>query len=129
MESPSSLGRIGWIDLSVPNAGAVRDFYQAVVGWTTSEVPMGAYSDYCVHPQGEATPVAGICHARGENAKLPPVWLIYVNVPDIDASLSRCVELGGAILDGPRSMGGMGRFAAIRDPAGAVMALFEPKRD
>ncbi len=126
MEPTSNLGRIGWIDLTVPNAEAVRDFYKSVVGWTTSDVPMGDYSDYCVHPPGETNPVAGICHSRGENANLPPIWLMYVNVPDLDASLAHCTQLGGAILDGPRRMGGMGRFAAIRDPAGAVLALFEP---
>ncbi|MEZ4561372.1 MAG: hypothetical protein R2853_01375 [Thermomicrobiales bacterium] len=38
--------------------------------------------------------VAGICHARGENADLPPQWLTYVVVADLEESLRR-VEAGG----------------------------------
>jgi len=49
-------------------------------------------------------------------------------VADLDASLTRCLEGGGSVLNGPKGLGGMGRFAVIRDPAGAVLALYEPKQ-
>ena len=35
-------------------------------------------------PPGAAQPVSGICHARGSNADLPPVWLIYITVADLE---------------------------------------------
>jgi hypothetical protein len=35
------VGTVGWFDLTVADADRVRDFYKAVVGWTTSAVPMG----------------------------------------------------------------------------------------
>ena len=69
--------------------------------------------------------MAGICHARGSNANLPAQWLMYVVVEDVEASARHCVELGGELLDGPRELGG-GRFCVIRDPAGAVCALYTP---
>jgi uncharacterized protein len=119
-----SAGRIGWIDLTVPDAEAIRDFYNAVIGWTAIEVDMGGYSDYCVHSAEGEAPVAGICHARGANARLPAQWLVYITVEDLDASAARCVELGGEVLDAPRAYGGGGRFCIIRDPAGAVAALY-----
>ena len=78
-------------------------------------------------PPGESAPVAGVCHARRDNADLPPAWLMYVNVLDLDASLARCAGRGGSALDGPRAMGEMGRLAVIRDPRGATLALFEPE--
>ena len=34
-------GEIGWIDLTVRDAGALRDLYQDVNGWTPSSVTMG----------------------------------------------------------------------------------------
>ena len=123
MSSSRDHGRIGWIDLTVPDAEAIRDFYKAVVGWTASEVGMGGYSDYCAHPAEGEAPVAGICHARGANAGLPAQWIVYITVEDLDTSAARCVELGGKILDGPRAAGG-GRFCVIRDPAAAVAALY-----
>src|SRR5262249_19690384 len=120
-----NLGQIGWVDLTVPDADAVRDFYQHVTGWTPSPVDMGGYQDYCMNPAGTEGPVAGICHARAANAGLPPVWLIYVNVPDLDESLRQCLARGGKLRSQPRSMGAQGRYCVIEDPAGAVAALFE----
>jgi predicted enzyme related to lactoylglutathione lyase len=121
-------GKIGWVDLTVPDAAAIRDFYQSVTGWTSSPVEMGGYQDFCMHPPGEAAPVAGICHARGSNSGLPPVWLVYINVDNIDESVRRCESMGGKIRKPVVSMGSHGRYCVIEDPAGAVAALFEPAR-
>jgi predicted enzyme related to lactoylglutathione lyase len=71
-------GQIGWIDLTVPDATGLRDFYQGVTGWTPSPVKTGDYHDFCMHPPGDSQPVAGICHAKGENVGLPTVWLAPV---------------------------------------------------
>jgi predicted enzyme related to lactoylglutathione lyase len=122
----SQPGTIGWIDLTVPNATAVRDFYAAVAGWVPADVPMGDYADFSMHRPGEQNPVAGICHARGTNANLPPQWLIYITIANLDQSIARCQELGGNVLVGPKSLGYYGRLAIIQDPAGAVAALMEP---
>ena len=61
-------GSIGWVDLTVPDAPRLRDFDQEVVGWTSSEVPMGEYADFCVHPSPDSPPVAGIRHVRGRRS-------------------------------------------------------------
>lgn len=117
-------GTIGWTDLTVENAEQVRDFYAAVTGWTPSPVDMGGYNDFNMSAPGSGGPVAGICHARGANAELPPQWLIYITVDDVDASAARCRRLGGEVIAGPKDMGKQGRYCVIRDPAGAVAALF-----
>src|SRR5262245_11905691 len=118
-------GAIAWIDLTVAAAKDVRDFYQDVVGWTSEEVEMGGYMDFTMHPPGGGDPVAGVCHARGPNADLPAHWLIYITIADLDRSLARCRARGGEILVGPKAMGSAGRYAVIRDPAGAVAALLQ----
>jgi predicted enzyme related to lactoylglutathione lyase len=122
----SELGTIGWVDLTVPDAGAIRDFYQHVTGWDPSPVAMGDYEDYCMTPPGAELPVAGICHARGHNADLPPMWLIYITVADLDEAVRRCQERGGKVRHPARDMGGQGRYSIIEDPEGAVTGLFEP---
>ena len=126
MSEANDVGTVGWFDLTVPDAPALRDFYSAVVGWTSSKVRMGDYADYKMHPSSEAAPIAGICHARGENAGLPPVWLMYIRVADLDASVAVCIAYGGQILVPPRSMGAYGWVAVIQDPAGAVVGLIGP---
>lgn len=70
--------------------------------------------------------VAGLCHARGEYAGLPPQWLAHVVAADLDASIERCQELGGAVVAGPRGDAPGMRHCVIRDPAGAVIALMDP---
>ena len=120
------IGSITWMDLTVKPAVKVRDFYQAVVGWKSSEVDMGGYRDFCMDQPADGKTVAGICHARGENANLPPQWLLYINVANLTKSLAACRRRGGKVVCPEREMYG-GRMAVIRDPAGAVAALFEPE--
>jgi predicted enzyme related to lactoylglutathione lyase len=122
------LGAIGWADLTVPDADAVRDFYADVVGWAPTALSMGAYSDYLMQAPGAPAPQAGVCHARGSNAGIPAVWLVYITVADLAASLEACRARGGEVVSGPRGAGGGASFAIIRDPAGAVAALFQPAR-
>ena len=123
-ESPA-VGTIAWRDLTVPNAESIRTFYEQVVGWKSSQVDLGGYSDFEMLQPASGESVAGICHARGSNAELPPQWLIYIIVADVAASTVRCIELGGQVLVAPRPLSG-GTFCVIRDPAGAVCALFQP---
>ena len=123
MSSTPRPGTISWQDLTVPDAEALRAFYAAVVGWDPEALNMGAYSDYVMNADGNG--VAGICHARGVNADLPPVWLIYITVGDLDRSIEECQRRGGALIGAPRSYGG-GRYCIIKDPAGACCALYQP---
>lgn len=122
-EQPT-LGKIAWVDLTVPDAASVRDFYAAVAGWTSSGVEMGGYEDFAMMT-GDGAAAAGICHARGPNAALPPQWIVYITVPDLDASLAESAARGGSVVAGPKGAGGGARYAIIRDPAGAVAALYQ----
>lgn len=116
-------GQVGWVDLTVDNATEVRDFYRAVVGWEYQDVDMDGYADFAM-TNLEGTPVTGICHARGVNEGLPPVWLVYFVVLDLQFAVDEAVGRGGSVLRAPTAVGG-GQLAVVRDPAGAVFALFE----
>ena len=125
MSENPQIGKIGWIDMSVDDADGLRDFYQNVVGWKTEAVSMGDYSDYSMLLPGSGEAVSGICHARGSNAELPGGWLIYITVADVGASATACTDNGGEVLVQPRGLAG-GRFCVIKDPSGAVAALYQP---
>jgi predicted enzyme related to lactoylglutathione lyase len=124
MSNPE-IGTVGWRDLTVEHAEAIRDFYQSVVGWKSEPCDMGGYSDFTMIAPGTGDGVAGICHARGSNADVPPQWLLYFVVADVEASARTCTERGGEVLVGPRPVSG-GQFCVIKDPAGAVCALYRP---
>jgi predicted enzyme related to lactoylglutathione lyase len=123
----AEIGTIGWTDLTVEDAESLRDFYASVTGWRPSPVSMGGYEDFNMCGPDSGEPKAGICHARGGNSALPPTWLIYITVEDVDASAAACTERGGEIVLAPKDMGEMGRYCVIRDPAGAVAGLFAHK--
>lgn len=123
--SPAPIGSIGWVDLTVADAPRIRDFYAAVVGWKFEGLDMGGYEDFVMNEPASGKSASGVCHARGVNKDLPPVWLVYFVVADVEASAARCRELGGTIVRAPGKMGPMGRFCVVRDPSGAVCALHE----
>ena len=112
-------------DLTVPDAESIRDFYAAVVGWEPEPLDMGGYADYFMKAPGSGATVAGIVHARGENADLPPQWLTYIVVEDLEASLRHCTERGGTRVTDIKGAAGEQRYCVIQDPAGAYLALIE----
>jgi predicted enzyme related to lactoylglutathione lyase len=128
MPQAPRVGEIIWRDLTVPDAPALQSFYSEVVGWTATPHEMGDYADFNICLPDSQEVVTGICHARGENANVPPQWLLYVWVADVRASAERCRSLGGRVLDGPRPMGNQ-LFCVIQDPAGAVVALMSENSD
>lgn len=115
-------GKAAWIDLTVPDADSVRDFYEAVIGWESSPVSQGDYEDYNMTRDGK--PVTGICHKRGGNKDMPTNWMVYFTVADFDTSLEKVTALGGKVLVPTRGVPGH-RFAVIEDPAGAVCTIYE----
>ncbi len=118
-------GTMGWMDLTIDDAEGVRDFYKEVVGFTHSEVPMGDYSDFCMIPPAGGDPTCGVCHARGSNTDLPPVWIPYFIVEDVEKGIAACQAKGGSIVAGPKSMG-QAKYCVIKDPAGAICAIYQP---
>jgi predicted enzyme related to lactoylglutathione lyase len=117
------IGHPVWFDLTLPDAEPVRDFYTRVLGWRSEAVDMGGYSDFVMQaPDGSG--VAGVCNARGTNADMPPVWMVYFLVEDLEAAVEAVSSQGGRVLKAP-SRAGAGRYAVIQDPAGAACALYQ----
>lgn len=111
-------GKPMWQDLTVEDPSEIVPFYEAVLNWAPKDHDMGGYVDHAMTaPNGDT--VAGLCHARGENAKLPPVWLLYFAVPSLEDALAKVRDNGGEVIDEREA------FAVVRDPAGAHLALWQ----
>lgn len=125
-DAVSRVGCIAWLDLTVPDASATRDFYQHIVGWSVEDAEMNdegeRYHDYVMNG-GDGNAAAGICHARGVNFGLPPVWLIYLPVGDLAESLRRVEDEGGRIIKTTPGKDGECAAAVIQDPVGSYIAL------
>jgi predicted enzyme related to lactoylglutathione lyase len=79
--------------------------------WTAGEQPIGGRARL---PE----------EAKAKGA--PPHWLAYVTVADVGAVVERAKQLGGSVLMGPDTMEGIGTFAVLQDPQGAVFAPYAP---
>jgi predicted enzyme related to lactoylglutathione lyase len=125
-DAATPVGRISWLDLTVSNASATRDFYREVIGWAVQNVEMEdggeRYADYTMLGD-DGNPAAGVCHARGANVGLPPVWMLYLPVGDLAESLRRVQEEGGKIVTAAQGEDGEYVYAAVQDPVGAYLAL------
>jgi uncharacterized protein len=125
-DAATPVGRISWLDLTVADAFATQDFYRQVVGWSAQDVEMKdgneRYADYNLLGE-DGNPVAGVCHARGVNAGLPQVWMIYLPVGDLPESVRRVQEEGGRVIKSMHGKDGQYVYAAVQDPVGAHLAL------
>jgi predicted enzyme related to lactoylglutathione lyase len=116
-------GRFVWHELSTTNPAAAQDFYRNVVGWSTSQSSTPGL-DYTLWLAGDA-PIGGVM-ALAEEAKAAgfgPNWMAYTEVPDVDSTIADAVALGGKVLLPAHTAPGVGRFAILQDPQGAVFAV------
>jgi len=60
-----------------------------------------------------------------KGSPMPPMWLYYTEVPDLDAAIGRATKSGAKVMNGPMEVPGGGRIAALLDPQGAGFALHQ----
>jgi len=54
---------------------------------------------------------------------LPPHWIVYYHVYDIEKSVEKVKELGGTICIPPTPIEDFGRFCMLNDPCGVTFSL------
>jgi uncharacterized protein len=122
----AGVGRIAWLDLTVADAPATRDFYREVIGWSVQEREMDEagepYTDYLMLGE-DGSAAAGISHGRGLNADFPPVWRLHLPVADLAESLERVRAEGGSVVRTKEGSDGVTVYAAVQDPVGVHLAL------
>ncbi len=116
------LGRFCWHEIMTRDPAVARDFYATVAGWGTSTWEDGD-EPYEMWMNGER-PLGGLLDLPAPD--VPPCWLAYISVPDLDATLARAKSLGGSVMN-VIAVDQVGRFAVLADPQGAVFAVLEPE--
>ena len=111
-----------WYDLMTPDFKAAEEFYRAIVGWKIADSGMPGVS-YGILKAGDID-VGGMMGVA--DGGQPPMWTGYIYSPDVDADAKRAVKLGGSVCRAPEDIPGVGRFAVIADPGGAVFNIFKP---
>jgi predicted enzyme related to lactoylglutathione lyase len=104
------------------NVDGALDFYAKLFGWTYEESNMGPAGTYTLFKKGDQ--FAGGCMALPQEG-IPPHWMSYVAVDDVDASTKKAEGFGAKVLVPPTDIPKAGRFSVITDPSGASLGLFK----
>ncbi len=131
-EMPEPTGKPGlrqfsWMELITTDHRKALGFYSELFGWTAGPGhdmgPLGVYQIF--ERKGMET---GGMFDKPKEMPAPPMWMYYVSVPDLDASIARLGAGGGKLLMGPHEVPGGDRIAQAADPYGAIFALHEAKK-
>lgn len=117
-------GRFVWHEVATPDIEGTKKFYGALFGWSFNEVPMpdGAYT---MIMNGEA-PVGGVFDIKKlPNDMVPPHWMGYVSVPNVDEAVAAAKSVGGTIGVEPMDIPNVGRMAVIGDGQHAYTTAFK----
>jgi predicted enzyme related to lactoylglutathione lyase len=113
-------------ELATDDVAKASAFYEGLFGWSIERVDTGGGPGYwLIHHDGAAEGRnGGIRELSPGETGVPPNWTPYFTSTSIDDTLARAGELGGGTLVGATAIPA-GRFAALRDPQGAVFSIFE----
>ncbi len=121
-EMDTTPGIVSWNELMTRDAGASSTFYTALFGWTREDMDMGG-TTYHMFKAG-ARPVGGMIGLPADAESMPVMWMSYITVENLEASVAKARELGATIHKDITSIS-MGRFAIVADPQGAVFGLWQ----
>lgn len=120
-------GTFSWVELLTTDADAAKLFYSSLFGWGLEDTDVGGGAGFTTcRVDGDA--VCGLQElsddVKGRGTQ--PSWLSYVTAVDADAAAARAQEAGGVVLEEPVDVLDLGRTAVLRDPQGAVVAVWQP---
>jgi predicted enzyme related to lactoylglutathione lyase len=119
-----SEGEFCWYELGTRDISAAIKFYTELMNWETQSQKMGEFGIYYVF-QLEGQDVGGGYDMGGPMfAGVPPHWMPYVWVDDVDVTAAEVTELGGKTVAPPMDVPNVGRMAYVQDPQGANFSIF-----
>ena len=119
-DAPNSFG---WAELNARGVEKALPFYEAVFGWSPKTSPMGeGMPPYTEFELGGKRVAGGTEMNPMVPAEVPSYWLVYFDVPNVDESFRKAIDLGAKELTPPMDFPG-GRFAIVSDPDGAAFGI------
>ncbi|MGF1429772.1 VOC family protein [Kitasatospora sp. LaBMicrA B282] len=129
LDAVTSVGTLSWTELHTTDPAAAKAFYGTVFGWLTQDVPFGDFTYTVVNPAGGGTDasqggIVGLV-AEDRTAGAGSYWQPYFEVENADATIALALQLGGTQRSPAVDEAGVGRFAQLADPHGAVFAVIK----
>ena len=109
------------LELHTGDLPQARAFYAALCRWPEERIQAGQASYLALELS------RGLGGGIVECPTDRPLWLPYVEVPQVDAATEQARRLGAAVLLEPRE-GPAGWRSVVASPAGGEIAFWQPKR-
>jgi predicted enzyme related to lactoylglutathione lyase len=108
------------LELHTGDRPSARAFYAGLCGWRSQRLEAGGRSYLALELAERLGGGIVECGTRR------PLWLPYVEVPEIDAATERARDLGARVLLAPRE-GPAGWRSVVSEPAGGELAFWQSK--
>ncbi|WP_437679156.1 VOC family protein [Sorangium sp. So ce131] len=119
-------GAMLWHEVNTRDHKKAADFYAGVFGLEARKLQAPGI-DYMTLHKGSKT-LGGVLQMNAQwPADVPPHWMVYFAVADVEASNARLAELGGKVQVPPFDTP-YGRQSVVTDPWGAVFTLMTPRQ-
>jgi uncharacterized protein len=117
-------GDFCWINVLTPDVEASKEFFSKTLGWTYGDLG-GMGSSILIDGHG----VGGLFDLAAPNTPpgTPPLIGVMVKSDDADATVERANAVGGNAKPA-FDIGDAGRMAEIKDPSGAHIDIWQPKK-
>ena len=113
-----------WAELNTKDTASSEAFYPKVFGWGLKKSEPTADAPGYVEWQVDGASVGGEMDTTAFQMDVPPFWLTYFMVSDIDGAAGKVKELGGQVMNGPSPYPG-GKFAVVMDSNNTVFGLLQ----
>jgi predicted enzyme related to lactoylglutathione lyase len=112
-------GSLGWVELLTRSPEEAKAFYTAVLGWSVR--PSEVYTQWGI----DGADFGGMMTMDDKFPhEVPPHWLPYFAVEDVDLTADTAVRAGGTLLMEPATVPEGPRIAVLRDPQHAVFGVY-----
>ncbi len=117
-------GSFCWNDLGVDDYKVSGKFYSATIGWEL--LGIDEPDTECITLKAGDEYVAGLYKRPEAMSALPRQWFTYFVVDDCCCSCKVVVENGGKVIIPVEEAEGMGAYALVSDPQGALFWIIKP---
>jgi uncharacterized protein len=109
---------LGWVELATRDVEGAKRFYPELFGWSVD--PSEWYTQWGLG----GTDFGGMAD-MGDRfaAEVPPHWMPYFAVADVDATAAKAEQAGAATMMPPSDVTDGLRIAVLRDPQGASFGI------
>lgn len=117
-------GEFCWNQLMTPDLHKAKDFYRSLFGWELQSKKGKNIPYELITADGKQC--SGLMQMSPDEAsKIPPHWLTYVYVDNIDDSVAKAQKLGAKVVVPATAVEDYGRVAVLQDTTGAHIGLWQ----